>query len=70
MNICTYFISIQVWLYTFQSVAKKNSDERIQIWILFAKGILYEYEYEYSFWHLASRIWIRILFVRNIHEYI
>ena len=50
------------------SLANNFSDERIQISILFAKEVFYEYEY-YS-WHLVSRIWIRILFVENIHEYI
>ena len=53
-----------------QSVVNNFSDEQIRIWILFAKDILYEYEYEYYSWHLGSRIWIRILFVRNIQEYI
>ena len=54
----------------FQSVAYNFSDERVQIWILFTKDILYKYKYEYYSWHLGSQIWIRILFVRNIHEYI
>ena len=53
-----------------QSVVNNFSDGRIQIWILFAKDIFYEYEYEYYSWHLVSRIWIRILFVKNIHKYI
>ena len=30
-----------------QSVANNFSDERLQIWILFAKDIFYEYKYEY-----------------------
>ena len=53
-----------------QSVANNFSDEQIQIWILFAKDIFFEYEYEYYSWYLVSRIWIRIIFVKNIHEYI
>ena len=56
--------------YLGQSVANDFSDEQIRIWILFAKDILYEYEYEYYSWHLGPRIWIRILSVRNIHKYI
>ena len=66
--------SFQTWHHffplLFQSVANNFSDEQIQIWILFAKDILYKYKYEYYSWHLGSQIWIRILFVRNIHEYI
>ena len=46
------------------------SDEQIQIWILFVKGILYKYKYEYYSCHLGSQIGIRILFIRNIHKYI
>ena len=51
-----------------QSVANNVSDEQIKTWILFSKDILYKYEYEYYSWHLGSKIWIRILFVRNIHS--
>ena len=53
----------------FQSVANNFSDEWMRIWILFAKDILYEYEYEFYSWHLGSQIWIRILFVKDINEY-
>ena len=52
-----------------QSVANSFSDEQIWIWITFAKDILYKHKYEYYSWHLGSRVWIRILFVRNIHKY-
>ena len=59
------------WGQTWQkSVANYFSNERIRIWILFAKDIFYEYKYEYYSWHLVSQIWIRVLFVTNIHEYI
>ena len=54
----------------FQSVANNFSDEQIRIWILFAKYIFYEYKCEYYSWHFVSRIWIRILFRKNIHKYI
>ena len=46
------------------------SDGQIQIRILIAKDIFYKYKYEYYSWHLVSRIWIRILIVKNIHKYI
>ena len=52
------------------SVANNFSYGRMQIWILFAKDVVYKYEYEYYSWHLVSQIWIRILFFNNIDEYI
>ena len=51
-----------------QSVVNNFSDEQIRIWILFAKDIFYEYEYEYYSWQLVSLIWIRISFLKNIHK--
>ena len=53
-----------------QSVANSFSDVQIQIWILFAKDILYKNKYQYYSWYLRSQIWMRILFIKNIHEYI
>ena len=56
-NLCPFWITLvdtpatstslpsNTW--SFQSVANNFSDERIQIWILFAKDIFYNYEYEY-----------------------
>ena len=63
----TLRLNLQILL---QSVANNFSDEQIQIWILFAKGIFYKYEYEYYSWHIVWKIWIRIIFFKNIHKYI
>ena len=62
-----FFFYCKWWI---RSVANTFSDEWIWIWILFAKDVFYKYEYEYYSLHLVSRIWIRILFIENIHEYI
>ena len=59
------YIQILSFWHQGQSVAIIFSDERIQIWLLFAKYIFYEYKYEYHSWHLGSGIKIRILFVNK-----
>ena len=60
--------SIEYTVVSPQSVANTFSDERIQIWILFAKDIFYKYKYEYCSWHLVSWIWIIIWIVKNINK--
>ena len=59
------YIQILTFWHQGQSVANDFSDEQIQIWILFAKDIFYDYKYEYYSGHLGSGIWIRKLFINK-----
>ena len=49
-----------------QSVANTFYDERIKVWILFAKYIFYEYEYEYY----SLKIFMNIFKYSNIFGYL